>query len=161
MQSPFNCVNVTRLPSENDACKNLEYRTCEGNSISSQDATDKSIENTQLAPCTVNSDRERSVTLPAIESFRNVPEEVISILTVDACSNWFRNNAKESSVDERIFVLTVGSLGLETAKYVAERLRWNCSRPMQDLQLSIDMLKRQWYKSQYESSRPSNTGKSS
>jgi hypothetical protein len=150
MQSPFNCVNVTLLPSGNDACKNLEHRTCEGRSTSSQDAADRLTENTQLTPCTVNSDRERSVTVPDIENLRNIPEQVISTLTDDACLNWFRNDANESSVDERIFVLTVNSLGLETANYVADQLHWNCQRALHKLQSTLDMLKRQWYKSHYE-----------
>lgn len=161
MQSPFNGVNVTLLPSENDACKKLGYRTYSGKSISSQEAANKSTENMQEPSCTVNNERERFVTFPHSENLKNVPDDVISTLTVDACDNWFRNNSKESSVDERIFVLTVNSLGFETAKYIAERLHWSCTHPMQELQSSIDMLKRQWYKSQYESARPTDTSESS
>jgi hypothetical protein len=49
-----------------------------------------------------------------------------------------RNNFAESSIEEHIFVLTVETLGFNTAAELAAKLHWQCQRPLRELRAIME-----------------------
>lgn len=61
------------------------------------------------------------------------PKEPVTPHVEGLARQWLRNNFAQSSVEEHIFVLTVETLGFETASELAAKLQWRCERPLEEL----------------------------
>jgi hypothetical protein len=81
---------------------------------------------------------------PSTENFPRTfkatfPTEPVTPQVEELCKQWLRNNFTESTSEEVIFVLTVQTLGFNTAAEIAAILHSQCQRPLQELRAMMSV----------------------